>query len=230
MPYYNRYKSRVPTNKQLNDKIKKLQSEEELKYKDTTYAIGQVEADAFTVYPIGLVGIGTDARARIGDCIRGTSLKLRFQFLFTPNALLSSSAFLRMIVFYANDVDGVLPKVYNDDYALLDASSSFNPLLQQYNYSAMQDDFKVLHDEVFTMRAFPLLGAAPEVPLPNQMFFKKTIKLSRKTWYAGDNAVITDLESNGLFIAFYFDSQLGDPSDPNQLVIDGAIRMYYKDD
>lgn len=228
---YNKRYNKVPSNKQLAQKIKKLQNDEELKYKDTGYFVGQVEAADFTVFPVGLVGNGDDARARDGDIIRGTSLKMRFAFTFTPNNSLATTAFIRMIVFYARNVDGELPAVYNDINGLLDPNSASTPLLQMYNYTAMQDQFKVLYDNVITLESnHDIVVGATSAASPVSYFMNDKVKISRKQTYSGPNAVIGDLEANGIFVAWYFVAPNSETADEDQLVLEGTIRMYFKDD
>lgn len=247
MPYrrYNKY-NRVMSNKQLTKKVKEIQNDEELKHKDTLFAVGEVDASIIagvgpTVYPIGLVGEGTDARARIGEEIINTSLMLRFQvkLLFNSNetgiAPANNIGFLRMIVFYHEFPDGEIPPVVAVADALLDANSAFSPINMMYDYGSVNAGvYKVLYDKVYTLTASDLyipdaeIGALAGVPVSR--FIKKKIKIGRKQRYYGDDAVIQDLQSNGLFVFWLLDTPNSDPTDRNQLQIDGSIRLYYKDD
>jgi len=83
MPY-KRYQRKVPTNKQLDKKIRNIVNDQELKYKDNQFSVTN-ENMRWTMGPPALTplsfyvsnpGIGSDERARDGDIIRGTSLKL----------------------------------------------------------------------------------------------------------------------------------------------------------
>lgn len=235
MVYNRRYQRKVPTNKQLDKKIRKLENEDELKFKDTLFLVSQTDAAAGTVYPIGLVGQGIDARARIGDFIRPTSLKCRFTITFQPNTVINSTSVVRMIIFYDSEPAGELPIVVDstsvDSESLLDIQTSAFPILMQYNYSTMQSKYKVLVDKVMTLNSQAGSGLTASViaPTPITKYWKKSVKLSRKTIYSGDGALITALQSNGLFICFLYETFGGAIEDPNTLDIVGNIRMYYKD-
>lgn len=248
MPYrrYNRY-NHVMTNRQLTKKVKEIQADEELKHKDTIFAVGEVDASTIagvgpTVYPIGLVGNGTDDRARIGEEIIHTSLKLRFrvqvtfnqnenEVLLTPN----NYCFLRMIVFYHDFPDGEIPPVIASDDALLDTNSAVSPIEMMYEYGSVSSGiYKVLYDKVYTMTSQGIYLPDVEIGAPAGQpvcrYIKKTIKIGRKQRYYGDDATIADLQTNGLFVFWYFDTPNSDIENRNQLLITGSARLYYKDD
>lgn len=227
------------TNRQLTRKVKKMEDEVELKYKDTAYNIGQVEATAFKPYNIGLIGQGVDERARIGDFIRHTSLKMRFWIRFEPNNTVATTAFVRVLLCYDSQptqttsslgqppVDLITGSILGQ--SLLD-TSEINPLLQHYDVQTCAMRYRVLYDKVFTLQSRQNDTATdPPGPAPVSMFLKKKIKLGRKAVYNGNGAVYEQLTTNALYFAVYFYAPESNEADQDQLICTGNIRLYYKD-
>lgn len=230
MPY-----RRAPSNYQLAKRIRKIESEIELKHKDEDFFVGQVDAD-FSVYDICVVGLGGDSRGRIGDEIQTTSLKMRLGIIWTPNTYNNLTAHLRMILFWDSAPNGDVPSIVSTgplDQSVLDpASTSLEPIFDQYNYNTTQDRFRIIYDKVWTLRS-QFITSDPDtltdLPGPVSMFVTKKWKLGRKQVFQGNAADYTSMVTNGIYVGWYLYSPDNSTSEFNSLKLDAAFRLYFKD-
>lgn len=235
----NRYRAKTPSNKVLNQKIKKIQGRQEIGYKDTLLSLGTADMSGSgrEVVSLGLVGTGDDNRARKGDVIWPTSLKFRGIFQFKPTTTGYSTAFFRLVVWIWDNPNGNIPTLTGTTDSLL-LGSGLNAVVQNYNYEAVYSGtFKVLYDKVFTLTSQSSGDQAdttdPEelnnTPTAVSKYFKKTIKLHRNMVYKGNDAVAESILSNGIFFAVEYLSQGTDVEVLDQATFEGTCRMYYKD-
>lgn len=238
MPYYRQKK--VLTNRALTRKVREMENEPELKFKDTKILptnldmINHVVSGTPTpptIYPIGLVGQGTDARARIGDFIRATSLKIRLRMRYLPNTNISPQAHVRMIIYYDANPQGATTQ-FGTVNSLLDNDSSDQYVLQHYNYSEMGVRYKVLYDKIHTFNSTSDYGTLTDdlFPSASSKYIKKTIKLGRKTIYSGADALASNVQSNGLYVVWFFYAEGTNEDQPQTISADSCFRMYYKDE
>jgi len=208
----------------------------ELKHKDQDLALGQLDAD-FSVYNICSVGVGADAKGRIGEEINTTSLKMRMGIRWLPNAPLNTACHIRMILFWDSAPNGELPNIVStgpDDQSVLDpASTAFESIFDQYNYNSTQQRFRIIYDKVWTLSSqFVAVNSDIELddhPAPVMRYVKKTFKLGRKQIYQGNDPDYQALVTNGLYVGWYFYSPDSSDSEFNSLFIDANFRLYYKD-
>lgn len=241
MPYYRRKK--VLTNRALTKKVREMENEPELKYKDTEFNVtqtdmvdhvvsGQEGEQVPTTFAIGLVGQGVDARARIGDFIRATSLKIRLSMRYAPNTNISPTAFIRMILYYDSSPQGEASVTVGQANSVLDIGSSDEYIYQMYNYSEVAARYKILMDKTYTLNSQtiyePITGNW--IPQRSSRYIKKTIKLGRKTIYSGPDGLIGDVQTNGLYVTWLFYAEGTDESNLTTAIVTGTMRMYYKDE
>lgn len=224
------------TNRQLTKKIKKLDNEIELKHKDESFQLGQVDAN-FSVYDICVVGLGGDERGRIGDEIVTTSLKMRSVITWTPNAFNNNTCLIRMILFWDaapnGEVPSIIPVTPLDQAVLDNSNTAFTPIHFMYDYSTTQDRFRIIYDKVWSLSS-QYRYSVDDIefdgnPAIVTKFISKKFKLGRKQIFAGDGADYTTMVTNGIYAGWYFYSPNASTSEFNSLIIDSTFRLYYKD-
>lgn len=231
MPYY---RSR-PTIRKLDKRIRKIENEVELKHKDETFFVGQPDAN-FSVYDICTVGNGTDNRARIGNEIMTTSLKMKLGITWTPNTYNDTTAFIRMILFWDSEPNGEIPSIVAGslgDQSVLDPNSTtLASIFDQYDYNTTSSRFRVIYDKVWTLRSqFAVQDpiTSDVFPAPTSLYITKKWKLGRKQIYNGDDPDPEQLVTNGIYAGWYLYSYYPSPSEFNSLALDATFRLYFKD-
>lgn len=247
MPYKEKYYRVVPTNYELDQKIKRMQVKTELKFKDTwVVSVNGDDPDsgAGQYYLLNGVSQGTSANAeRIGNEIYPTSIQFRgFAYINNLEEVNLDDAlrapFLRMIIFWDKGANGANPLIIgnseNGDESLLDlTNSAASPIWAPYSHSTATR-FKILYDETIhftpSSEVYRVSGedTLSDASVPNR-FLQAKIPLSRTTRYTGDGNTIDTISENSLFVTFIstFDQV---PSVNYSISADILFRLYYKDE
>ena len=158
-----RFYRRAPSNYQLNKKIKKLEDEQEIKYKDIWHTITATRTPDVQgqVFLLNGTQVGPYATGeRIGSQIRATSLQLRGYFyipllgtLDTPITDTLRAPMIRLIVFWVTNPVGTPVIVGNSDTALdgvLDniIGSTADNIFAPYQFQSYPA-IKVLYDKTY---------------------------------------------------------------------------------
>ena len=244
-----RFYRRAPSNYQLNKKIKKLEDEQEIKYKDIWHTISATRTPDVQgqVFLLNGTQVGPYVTGeRIGSQIRATSLQLRGYFyipllgtLDTPNTDTLRAPMIRLIVFWVTNPVGTPVIVGNSDTALdgvLDniIGSTADNIFAPYQFQSYPA-IKVLYDKTYTFKVPPIIryndgisANRPESTTPYVMINKK-IKLSRLVKYNGEQSTISNMTNNALYMTAISTYDAG--SGPGYRIA-GQIfsRFCYKDD
>lgn len=146
----NKGKKKVPNNKQLSRRIKKLEHSEELKYDD--------DYDAATVYNnssfllLNNIGQGDDYNQRIGEEIVSKFLNIKFRIGRTASI---DAITYRVMVFWDLQANGAAPTLYTSTSlttGLLDNSLVSIPSMVPHNYRT-KDRYHILFDKTYVNNA-----------------------------------------------------------------------------
>lgn len=244
-----RFYRHAPSNYQLNKKIKKLQEEPEIKYKDAWHTISATRTpdSQGQVFLLNGTQVGPYATGeRIGSQIRATSIQLRGYFyipilgvLNTPETDTLRAPMIRLIVFWVTNPVGTPVIVGNSDTALdgvLDniIGSTADNIFAPYQFQSYPA-IKVLYDKTYTFKVPPIVRYDDEVT-PNRpestapyVMINKKIKLSRLVKYNGEQSTISNFTNNALYMTAI--STYDAASGPGYRIA-GQIfsRFCYKDD
>ena len=221
----------VPRISTLNEKIKKLTADRELKYEDyfnndklITEVATTANDQVFLINGVSQ-GIGNDERT--GDEIMPTSIQWRG--LFSTRAVATAGVSVRMIIFWDRQPNGAAPTITgNPETAavlpLLNTATVSNFLVAPFCYEA-QERYRVLFDKVYILNPNYANGA---VTSPFRLHFKGKISLSRKIKYKGDDALIASIATNSLYVV-WIGSQPTATEAVNQPTMDYGARLYFKD-
>jgi len=200
-------RKKVPSNKQLEKKIKQLQTDTETKWKDN-YSSGSVFGND-TVYGALQNGLlkGDDFNQREGVRIRATSLKWSGNFM-TQNQL--TPTIIRMIIFWDTDAKGDAPTLSStadSGVGLLDITTITDLTVAPY-MRVNQGRYKILYDKKWIINPDVLnqTTTVAGVTVSNSVLqkyhpFKGKVKLSRFVHYDNsNNGNITDIQKNSLYI------------------------------
>jgi len=138
-----RPKRKAPTNKSLNRKIKRIQNDIELKYKDVYSAATDISTTTALTLLNG-ISQGDTTITRTGGQIRITSVHIKGTVTADPLNLLSDQ--YRMMVVWDAQANGAAPTLSGTVTSILDVTTITDLLIAPYNYSAM-DRFKILMDK-----------------------------------------------------------------------------------
>lgn len=222
-----RHSKKGPSNKTLNKKIKKIESQIELKLVDT-YQNGTVNAGGVLTLLNGLTpGVeGTDQPngGLIGNECHFTSLQLRGTIIGDKDYV-DGPVVVRAIVFWDRQANGAAPVLAaaSPAPALLDVQIVTSPTEAPFMYQT-QDRFRVLYDKRFVIN--PKFGTVTNPPtsvFPEGILFKKKIKLGRKTKFDIPDGAITGIVTNSLYYALVSDAAANEP------LVQTGLRVYYKD-
>lgn len=219
--------SKAPTTMALSKRIKRIENEVELKWRDISLGGGVNSTTGILSYLSG-ISQGTTAVQRIGNKARATSLHFRMQWI-SNNAMLAPT-YCRLIVFWDKQSDGVAPPIYvsGNPSALLDDTIPVLPSVLPYNHNAVQR-YRVLYDKTIVLNpqvALSQTNVTPSVTtavIPVAERLQKKFQLSTILKYSGTSSIITDAESSALFALFLSDTNTNIPT-----ILWGS-RLYYKD-
>jgi len=197
-----RPKRKAPTNKSLNRKIKRIQNDIELKYKDVYSAATDISTTTALTLLNG-ISQGDTTITRTGGQVRLTSVHIKGTVTADPLNLLSDQ--YRMMVVWDAQANGAAPTLSGTVTSILDVTTITDLLIAPYNYSAM-DRFKILMDKrvIINRRVVadtdPATGATQEYQ-PIVKPFNKRFKLGRTVRYAVNSSTgtITDISTNSLY-------------------------------
>lgn len=217
----------IPSNKSLNEKIKKIQRNTELKFNDTEFA-DTASDDGLAILLVNGIDQGVQDTQRIGDELDITSMQ--FRMTITTDAGRIGPSIVRCIAFWDKQANGAVPITSFGVSALelLDGNTIAQPYLAPINYS-MVDRYRIVYDKTFTLRpdmaatTTPASGVVAAV-VPVSMTIKGKIKLGRKVKYIASSGGIVDIGSNSLYFVWYTSN--GALTQP---AIDCATRCYFKD-
>lgn len=217
-----RYSRRkVPSNKTLNEKIKRIQNDEEVKQRISSRSninIRDNVVDTNTNFNLILlndsVDQGVSVAARIGDIVRWTSCKMRMR-LTTSGAQIGSSLVRAMVIWDRQPNEHILGDVASTTVGILgqpsgplwenDANSYVFAPYNPYTCGGKGTRYKVLYDKVINLTPKVIQDVNGEVVttsvVPVKAFKKVNIKLNNKTKYTRGEA--TGLISNMMTGALY---------------------------
>lgn len=211
---------KVPTNKTLAKRVKKIETETELKHSNTSLtntAISNTGPFSATFMDDILQIIqGNTPTSRIANQIQTTSLQIRGQIRTISTSLLPSTC--RMMVYWDKQSNGAVNSVSQ----LLHSGSTY-AVWAPRNYANI-DRFDVLWDK--TIKLEPFHATDTTHVLPTAYNFNKVIKTSRIVKYQANGGAITDLAGNRLVVVFFND---GDVAGSTMVVWYCFARVYFKD-
>lgn len=215
-----RTRKQGPSNKTLNKKIKRIQSKDELRHKDTAFAAQTVSTTA-AFYALNIIGQGDSEILRDGNEIDCTSVQWRLSFESDVDSFAAVN--VRMIVFWDAQCNGADPTVGN----LLQSTVITSVIHAPYNHN-FQKRFKIVQDQVITLTPQiisdfdPATGTTTTVGIVSR-YNKGKRALSRITKYSSTASDITGIASNSLFVMFVSDTGAELPT------VDGGFRVYFKE-
>lgn len=227
---FNNRKRRVPTNKQLDKKIKKLQSDVELKYTDT-YTTSDISTTA-TLILLNSTVRGAEQDQRIGNMIRGTSLQWRGHVStdIVDSGLVAIR--YRILIFWDRQANAAAPLLFGNSgsASLLDTTTVTDATLAPYNHNNVAR-YKILYDKPFLLE--PKVVGDMDPATGTTTYYGQIVKhfnghlnLSRKIRYdESNNGDITDIVTNSLYIGAISDRAAA-ATNP---FLEVGTRMYYKD-
>lgn len=191
------HKKKVPTNKQLATRIKRIENQEELKYVDY-YTSTVWDNPGFIVSPFTLIAQGDDFDNRMGEEV--TAKRLEFMYNVYQTTSNVSHLRYRVIVGWDLQANGAAPGIYTSISGLVngafDDSTISSAFLSPINYRTKQR-YHILYDKYKVMPIFQPNATASS----NGRSFKKTIMLhNAKVKYSSSSASITAMSSRNLFI------------------------------
>lgn len=192
--------------KNLQKKVRRINNEIEVKWKDT-----QVDVQAMTpvAVPVLLNPLvqGDTSITRTADTIKATSIQMRGSVLLDADNL--SGNICRVIIFWDRQPNGVAP-VFSDvlDTTTITSATS-NTIYAPYNLKNAPR-FKILYDKAKAINVMQDLTTAAgtvvsAVPCTSS-YWKAKIPLNRECNYGLGNAgTIADISSNALFVLLLSD-------------------------
>lgn len=222
-----KYPNKAPSNKELNKKIKRIQSKQEVKHKDTLISTTLV-SDPSTAHTILINGYqqGDGSSNRTADKVNFTSVQFRAEILMDTASVVST--FYRIIIFRDIQANGTAPTAA----MLLDNSVASAYVHSPYNTDNMQR-FKVYYDKRGTLN--PLMAAVTNpadgsvdsiIPISRKINFKWKLGFTTNMGL-GNAGTIADISTNSLYILFLSNRSIASAIAPSIL---GCTRVYYKDD
>lgn len=205
---------RVPTNRALAKKVKKLQFDEPLNWKDVD--IDENPSTSWIVTNLLPDSHGDGTGQFEGDAINVTSVQMNLRFTSASNS--ESFNQIRVIVFWDRQPNESFPTMSGSLDAVLDSLVINYPITAPYNHHTISR-FKILYDRVINLN--PQAQAASVVntmvPVVRSARFKK--KTHRRVMYG----TLPDIPiTNGLFIAMISNTASALPG------VSGGTRVYYK--
>lgn len=219
----------VPRMDTVVKRIKKLESHQELKWCDTSFA--QVISASGTATCLNLLAEGDTVKQRVGQQISPTSLQWR-GFIVTDSTDLGTSV-VRLMFLWDRQANGSLPSILGDPTTgtscILDNSvATATPNVYAPYAHPLNMRFSILYDKTFfvtpdTVSSFNPTTGVVETLTSKQKYLKGRIPLSRITKYDGATAGIGTVVTNSLLCVVIAGSVTTLPS------IALTTRMYFKD-
>jgi len=224
-----KYGSKGLTLKKVNQKVKKMQSDVELKYTDTQFGVNVTTAGQ--LFLLNGIPRGDSQAGRIGSQVHNTSIQGRFR-IRTNIANITAPTTLRMIIFWDRQANGLIPQIGSDPFATSDPALLDIRIVQAVSYAPFQretsDRFRVLYDKLFTINPPMQREVTPATGLIASTFLYETngkvkIPLSRTTKYDTAGNLVADINTNSLYVCFITELNANGPN------VYGGFRLYYKD-
>lgn len=185
-------RKRVPTNKQLATRVKKLEHTDELKYHDTVYT-ASVYNNTTTFVLLSNMGQGDNVEERLG--LEATAKYINFKIRLIKSASIYP-ALWRIIAFWDVQANGAAPGLLasaNPSTGLLDDNIIGNVLLAPHNYRT-KERYKVLMDKQYTQNPY-------EPTVLETMNIKKNFKLGgAKLKYGDTGTTVNNQASRALYV------------------------------
>lgn len=202
----------------LKRAVKKIQSEEELKHKDTQSSVSPATAGTFTL--LNDIAVGDAANNRDGNDITSTSVQWRIRIVSDVDAL--AGFLLRHIVFWDAQANGAAPTLAE----LLDLTVVTVGTIAPYNRDT-QKRFKILHDSTIDVNpdfstAFTVATGVTTAVASKRLHEIGRAQTSRIVKYDGTTAAIADIVTNSLYSVWISDANVEAP------VCQSAYRFYFK--
>lgn len=215
---------RIPTNKSLNKKIKKIQSREELKHIDTIQSAVEISTTPVLTLLNGVATGDTDI-TRDGNDITCTSVQFRLRYVTDSGNLGTTPAMIRTVLLWDLQCNGAAPTAAD----IFDVSVITAYMNAPYNRTN-QKRFKILYDNVVVLNptvvgAFTVATGVTTAIVPIARYLNAKRALSRITKFDAATAAVTDIVSNSLYL--FQVSSVAAGSEP--FVLSG-FRVYFKDD
>jgi len=210
------FRQRNPTNKNLSKRIRKIEDNQELKWKDTDIDVVPLANNPGTAQVILLNGLtqGDTSTTRDGSLVSFTSIQCRAE-ITSLNSTTSGFVY-RILVVRDSQANAAAPLATQ----ILDDSGFGQLMFAPYSRLEL-GRFKIVYDKMGHFNHF-IANTVYHVPIK----FKK--KLSSKTNYGRGNAgTIADIVKNSYYMILLSDQPLGGTSTP---IITASVRMYFKDD
>lgn len=198
--------------------IRRIQNEEELKYKDTYLNGTSLSATPVVTLLNGLI-LGDDVSNRQGDDITATSIQFR-AFFWQAATTAGSDSLVRHLIIWDSQANGAAPSAGD----ILDAAT-ITPLVLSPYKRQYQKRFKIVYDNSLVLKPQVVDPANPttEIVVPYvHKRFKKALHRVVKYRNAQNTGLITDIASNSLY-SVLIASQSG-------VAATIGYRLYYKDD
>lgn len=209
------HKKKVPSNKQLSTRIKKLEHSEELKYFDVVNTLTP-PTGAGTAYCLNQIAQGDDIDERLGEEITCKYLNIRYRIRHLANL---SADEVRVVLLWDKQTNGLGPVNLTSvslAQGVFDNSIITNTSLMPLNYRC-KDRYTILYDKVSVMNA--------DSTGVNMTKIGK-IKCSLggcKLKYSATSSLLADIPSRSLFVLIFM--QNGDATTSFTL----ASRLWYTD-
>lgn len=219
---------RGPTTKALAKKVKHIENDlMELKWFDYAFGPTNIPVAGLILEGHLLITQGDSVNTRTGNIINPTSLMVKLHL--NPDSDNVQATRIRVVAFWDRQVNGVSPTLVNVNNGLLDNTTITDTTITPRNYNTI-DRYKIFYDKMFTFNpimAESLTTAGAVQTVTTVVSLEKTImknwKLNRKLKYDANAGAMTDLVSNGVFVALFSDQGTNIPQ------VTGGIRMYYRD-
>lgn len=202
----------------LQKSVRKIQSQEELKHKDTLVAAVPATAGTFTL--LNDIAVGDTSVSRDGNDINSTSIQWRIRIIGDVDAI--AGAFLRHIIFWDSQANGAAPVLAD----LLDLTTITPGVIAPYNRDN-QKRFKIVEDKTFSLNSTMSTAFTPATGVTTATYSVKMHEqgkrqISRVVKYDGTTAVIADIQTNSLHSVWISDANVEQP------VCQSGYRFFFK--
>lgn len=219
---------RGPTTKALAKKVRHIENDlMELKWFDYAFGPTAIPVAGQVLEGHLLITQGDSVNTRTGNIINPTSLMVKLHL--NPDVDNANATRIRIVAFWDRQVNGVTPTLVSVNNGVLDNTTITDTTITPRNYNTI-DRYKIFYDKMITFN--PILAetvtlAGAVTTTTTVISLEKTVmknwKLNRKLKYDANTGAMTDLVSNGVFVALFSDQAVNTPT------VTGGIRMYYRD-
>lgn len=208
----------------IEKKVKELQADEELKYKDTLFTTPATNSGTFDV--LNGISQGTTQITRLGAMIHMTSVQWRFAATALTSTLTPTR--FRFMIVMDRQANGTTPTYSGDPLVATQIAILNGSIITQGVQMPIQLEtikrFKILKDK--TMIFNPQMSLQDANPATAVVAMSKEIrgylKLNTNTRYGDDVATASGINTNSLWFVTFSDIA-------NGVTISGGARVYYKD-